>query len=296
MKDYALISYAYDKTVRIYAAQTTGVVEEARSLHHTWPTATAALGRVLTVSAMMGLMYKKGERITVRIKGDGPIGPMTVEADGSGEVRGEISNPEVYLKYTSGPNAGKLNVGAAVGQGFLFVTKDLNMREYFTSSAELQSGEIGDDFTYYFTLSDQVPSSVGVGVLVDVDQSVLAAGGYILQLMPNCPEKTITDLETIIKGLPPISTLIQEGKTPEDIIHILAKGTEEILDKKPLTYKCHCSKERFKRSLSTLDDQTLDELIEEDGQAEVECHFCHKKYHYDKDELIEIKQTRKLKD
>ena len=296
MSDYALISYAYQKTVRIYAAQTTALVEEARSIHHTWPTATAALGRVLTISAMMGLMYKKGERITVRIKGDGPIGPITVEADGSGEVRGEISNPEVYIKYNSGPNAGKLNVGAAVGQGFLFVTKDLNMREYFTSSSELQSGEIGDDFTYYFTLSDQVPSSVGVGVLVDVDQSVLSAGGYILQLMPNCDEHTITDIEKIIADIPPISTLIQEGKTPEDIIHLLANGTEEILDKKPLAYQCHCSKERFSRSLSTLDDQTLDELINEDGHAEVECHFCHKKYHYDKKDLIEIKQTRKVKD
>lgn len=292
MTDYALISYAYDKTVRIYAAHTTTLVEEARMLHHTWPTATAALGRVLTVSAMMGLMHKQGERITVRIKGDGPIGSMTVEADGSGDVRGEIFNPEVYIKYNTGPHAGKLNVGAAVGQGFLFVTKDLNMREYFTSSAELQSGEIGDDFTYYFTLSDQVPSSVGVGVLVDTGQHVLAAGGYILQLMPNCPEHTINDIENIIKQIPPISSLIQDGKTPEDITHMLANGTEDILDKKPLAYTCNCSKDRFARSLASLDDKTLDALILEDGHAEIECHFCHKKYHYDKTELTEIKRRR----
>lgn len=293
MNDYALISYAYDKTVRIYVSRTTALVEEARSLHHTWPTATAALGRVLTVSAMMGLMYKKGERITVRIKGDGPIGPMTIEADGSGEVRGEIANPEVYIKYENGPKAGKLNVGDAVGKGFLFVTKDLNMREFFTSSAELQTGEIGDDFTYYFTLSDQVPSSVGVGVLVNVDQTVLAAGGYIMQLMPNCPNDTVDHIERIIKELPPISSLIQANQTPEDILHLLADGTEQILEKKPLSYACHCSKEGFARSLAALDDQTLTELIEEDGNAEIECHFCHKKYHYDKQELIEIKQTRK---
>ncbi len=293
MKDYALISYAYDKTVRIYAATTTSLVEEARQLHHTWPTATAALGRVLSVSAMMGLMYKEGERITVRIKGDGPIGPITVEASGSGEVRGEIANPKVYIKYEDGPNAGKLNVGAAIGKGFLFVTKDLNMREYFTSSSELQTGEIGDDFTYYFTLSDQISSSVGVGVLVNTNQHVLAAGGYILQLMPNCTEKTIANLEKIIAELPPVSSLIEHGKTPEDIIHRLANGTEEILFKKDLAYFCNCSKERFARSLAALDEMTLDELIEQDEKAEVECHFCHKKYHYNKNDLLAIKQSRK---
>ncbi len=293
MNDYALIGYAYNKSVRIYTASSTALVNEARKRHQTWPTATAALGRVLTVSAMMGLMYKEGERITVRIKGDGPIGSMTVEADGSGEVRGEIANPEVYLTYNSGPNAGKLNVGAAVGRGFLFVTKDLNMREYFTSSSELQTGEIGDDFTYYFTLSDQIPSSVGVGVLVNIDQSVLAAGGYILQLMPGCPDDVITKIEKIISSIPPISTLIEQGETPEDIMHRLSDGTEEILSKRPIAYVCNCSKERFARSLSTLDDQSLDDMIEEDGHAEVECHFCHKKYRYEKDELLAIKESRK---
>ena len=293
MKDYALISYAYDKTVRIYASTTTNLVEEARNLHHTWPTDTAALGRVLTVSAMMGLMYKEGERITVRIKGDGPIGPITVESSGSGEVRAEILNPEVYIKYEDGPKAGKLNVGAAIGKGFLFVTKDLNMREYFTSSSELQSGEIGDDFTYYFTLSDQIPSSVGVGVLVDIDQHVLASGGYILQLMPNCLEPTITHLEKLIAELPPVSSLIEQGQSPEDIIHLLADGTEEILSKRELAYVCNCSKDRFARSLAALDDQTLDELILDDEKAEVECHFCHKKYHYSKSDLLAIKQSRK---
>ncbi len=295
MNDYTLISYAYHKMVRIYAASSTHLVEKARSLHHTWPTATAALGRVLTVSAMMGLMYKEGEKITVRIKGDGPIGPITVEADGRGEVRGEITNPEVYLKYNRGPNAGKLNVGAAIGKGFLFVTKDLNMREYFTSSSQLQSGEIGDDFTYYFTLSDQIPSSVGVGVLVAVDQHVIAAGGYILQLMPHCPEDIIKKVEKTIADLPPISSLIAHGEKPEDIIHRLADGTEEILSKKAIAYVCHCSKDRFARSLATLDEKSLNDMIEEDGQAEVECHFCHNKYHYDRADLMAIKTSRKEK-
>jgi len=293
MKDYAIKSYAYNKEVRIYVATSTALVEEARKIHQTWPTATAALGRTLTVSAMMGLMYKEEETITVRIKGDGPIGSMLVEANALGEVRGEISNPHVYLKYEDGPKKGKLNVGAAVGQGFLHVTKDLKMKDYFTSSSELQTGEIGDDFTYYFALSEQVPSSVGVGVLVDIDQHVLAAGGYILQLMPNVKEETIEKIESIVQGIAPMSTLIQEGKSPEDILSILANGTEQILEKHPISYRCHCTKDGFARSLSALDDQTLHDLIHEDGEAEIECHFCRKKYLFHKEELEHIRASRK---
>ncbi|MBN2299977.1 MAG: Hsp33 family molecular chaperone HslO [Acholeplasmataceae bacterium] len=294
MKDYALIAHAYNKTVRIYVASSTHLVEEARKIHKTWPTATAALGRFLTVSAMMGLMYKEKERITLRIKGDGPIGSMLVEANTLGEVRGELTNSNVYLQYEDGPKKGKLNVGAAVGKGFLHVTKDLGMKEFFTSSSELQTGEIGDDFTYYFALSEQTPSSVGLGVLVNVDHSVLASGGYILQVMPNIKEETITHLESLISSLPPMSTLIHEGKTPEEILTLLSSGTEEILKKQPINYSCHCSKESFSKSLSALDDETMDSLIHEDGQAEIECHFCHKKYHFTKDELLKIKNFRKI--
>jgi molecular chaperone Hsp33 len=293
MNDYALISYAYNKTIRIYVASSTHLVEEARRIHQTWPTATAAFGRFLTVSAMMGLMYKDDEKITLRIKGDGPIGSMLVEANTLGEVRGEILNPHVYLKYEEGPKKGKLNVGDAVGSGFLHVTKDLGMKDYFTSSSELQTGEIGDDFTYYFALSEQVPSSVGVGVLVDIDQTVLASGGYILQVMPECQEETLVFLESLIPKLPPMSSLIQEGKTPEEILNLLANGTEQILSKHEISYTCHCSKDGFARSLSALDDPTLDSLIHEDGKAEIECHFCKKQYVFDKKELEEIKINRK---
>ncbi|MDY0294884.1 MAG: Hsp33 family molecular chaperone HslO [Acholeplasmataceae bacterium] len=293
MNDYAIKSYAYNKEVRIYVATSTNLVEEARKIHQTWPTATAAFGRTLTVSAMMGLMYKEEETITVRIKGNGPIGSMLVEANAKGEVRGEIQNPFVYIKYENGPKKGKLNVGAAVGSGFLHVTKDLKMKDYFTSSSELQSGEIGDDFTYYFVLSEQVPSSVGVGVLVDTDQHVLSAGGYILQLMPEVKEETIQTIENIIATIKPMSTLIQEGKAPEDILNLLASGTEQILEKHPISYSCHCSKDGFARSLSALDEKTLHELIHEDGQAEIECHFCHKKYLFSKSELETIQQSRK---
>jgi len=291
MKNYAIISYAYDKTVRIYASLTTELVEEARKIHQTWPTASAAFGRFLTASAMIGLMYKKGERITLRIKGDGPIGSMLVESNPNGEVRGEIQNPNVYLKYNSGPKKGKLNVGAAVGKGFLFITKDLKMKNNFTSSTQLQSGEIADDFTYYFASSEQVPSSVGLGVLVNTDQSILASGGYILQLMPGVTEETITKIEQVIKTIKPMSTLIHEGKTPEDITDILSNHQYQVLSKHELKYHCPCSKDGFARSLSVLEKKDLDELIA-DGKAEIECHFCHKKYYYSKQDLEDIKNSR----
>ena len=292
MNDYLLMATAYDQSVRIYVACSTNLVEEARKIHGTWPTATAALGRFLTASVMMGMMYKEKERITLRIQSDGPIESMLAEANTFGEVRGEIKNPNVYLKYEDGPKKGKLNVGAAVGQGFLHITKDLGMKNFFTSSSELQTGEIGDDFTYYFAKSEQTPSSVGVGVLVNVDQKVKASGGYILQVLPNASEETISHLEEIIAHLPAISTLLDKGNTPEQILSILSSGTEHILTKQPISYQCHCSKEGFAKSLSTLADQTLHSIIHEDGQAEIECHFCKKKYNFSKEELIVIRENK----
>ncbi|RJX26316.1 MAG: Hsp33 family molecular chaperone HslO [Acholeplasma sp.] len=292
MKDYAIKSYAYDKQVRIYVASSTHLVEEARRIHQTWPTASAAFGRVLTVSAMMGMMYKEEETLTIRVKGNGPVGAILVEANAQGEVRGEIVNPHVYIVYEEGLKKGKLNVGAAVGRGFIHVTKDLKMRDYFTSSSEIQTGEIGDDFTYYFAISEQTPSSVGVGVLVNPDRTIRAAGGYILQLMPEAKEETIQTIESLIPTLPPMSTLIDQGKTPEDILHILAQGTEQILETKEIFYRCRCSKEGFAKSLSTLDDQSLHDIIHEDGQAEIECHFCHTKYHFSKVELTRILKNK----
>ncbi|MFP4178057.1 MAG: Hsp33 family molecular chaperone HslO [Acholeplasmataceae bacterium] len=293
MHDYALIASAYDDTVRIYVSRTTDLVERARQIHRTWPTATAAFGRFLTVSAMMGLMYKKGESLTLRIKGDGPIGFMLVEATPKGEVRGEINNPAVYLKYEDENKKHKLDVGKAVGKGMLHVTKNLGMKDFFSSSSDLQTGEIGDDFTYYFAVSEQVPSSVGLGVLVDTDQSVLASGGYIIQLMPDAKEETIERLEAIIATIPPISSLIEAGRTPEKILEILAPDGAKILARKPLAYACHCSKEGFRKSLAALDPETLRSLIEEDGKADITCHFCHEHYHFTRDELIEIERSKK---
>jgi len=289
MKDYALIATAYNNEVRIYASQTTNLVNEARNIHQTLPTATAALGRFLTVSAMMALMYKDGESLTLQIKGDGPIGTMLVEAKGTGDVRGEIQNPNVYLRHEI---EGKLDVGAAVGNGFLHVTKDLNMKQVFTSSTELVSGEIAEDFAQYFVKSEQTPTAVSLGVLVDPDQSVRASGGFIIQVLPGASEETINKLENTIYSVGPVSRFFDEGKSLEDLVSALSNDTAKFLEQKDVRYHCSCNKDGFAKSLSALDSETMDELIEDDG-IEVVCHFCNKKYNFSKEELKEIKSNQK---
>jgi molecular chaperone Hsp33 len=288
MKNYALIATAYDNMARIYIGNTTNLVEEARQIHKTLPTATAAFGRFLTVSGLMGLMYKDDEKLTLQIKGDGPIGTMLVESNGLGIVRGDIINPNVYIRAKK---EGKLDVGAAVGNGFLHITKDLNMKNPFTSSTELVSGEIAEDFANYFVVSEQTPSAVSLGVLVNVDQSVLSAGGFIVQVLPGASDEVITKLENSINGAGPISRWLNDGRTIEDMLEFISNGTQKVLATKELKYECNCSKDRFAKSLSALDNQTMDELIEDDG-IEVECHFCKTKYNFTKDELIKIKDNQ----
>lgn len=288
MKNYALIATAYDNMARIYIGNTTNLVEEARQIHKTLPTATAAFGRFLTVSGLMGLMYKDDEKLTLQIKGDGPIGTMLVESNGLGVVRGDIINPNVYIRAKI---EGKLDVGAAVGNGFLHITKDLNMKNPFTSSTELVSGEIAEDFANYFVVSEQTPSAVSLGVLVNVDQSVLSAGGFIVQVLPGASDEVITKLENSINGAGPISRWLNDGRTIEDMLEFISNGTQKVLATKELKYECNCSKDRFAKSLSALDNQTMDELIEDDG-IEVECHFCKTKYNFTKDELVKIKDNQ----
>lgn len=288
MKDYCLISTAYHGEARIYVSYSRALVEKARTTHGTWPTASAALGRFLTVSSMMGLMLKDQESITLRIEGDGPIEYMLVETNALGEVRGDIKNPEVYLTYNSGPKAGKLAVGKAVGNGYLHVTKDLNMRQNFTSSIELETGEIADDFTYYFTSSEQTPSAVGLGVLVDVDQSIKQAGGFIIQLLPNASDETIGKIETVLKDIQAVTELFEQGLSVEDITDMLSSGTSKPLSSHDIAYVCHCSKEKFSKSIEKLDSKTIQSFIDEDHGAEIVCHFCKSKYHFDESELKEI--------
>ena len=229
-------------------------------------------------------MYKSDEHLTIKIDGNGPIGEMLVEAS-NGVVKGSIHNPEVFMQY----NDGHLAVGKAVGnEGYITITKDLHMRQPFTSISPLQTGEIGDDFTYYFLTSEQIPSSVGVGVLVNPDNSIKAAGGFIIELMPSCPEEIITKLENKLSNLKPISQMIDEGYTPLDIIKEIADDDYEVLEEKEIKYYCGCSKERFKRGLKLLGKDELLDIIEHDKKAEVLCHFCMKKYVFTEDELKEI--------
>ncbi len=281
MKDYLVKAYAFDGTVRIYSADTTKLVAHAQKIHDLWPTSTAAFGRLLTTSIIMGAMYKGDQELTIRIEGDGPIGGMVTTTNAYGEVRGYVGNPHVFLQY----NSGKLNVGQAVGNGFVHVTKDLKVRDMFTSSAEIQTGEIAEDFAYYFTASEQIPSAVGLGVLVNDDNTVLASGGFILQVMPGCKSETIDKIEKALKEIKPVSEMIKENYTPEMIIQAIAKDDYKLLEELDLEYKCDCSREKFEKGLISLGVEELEKLKTEEDKVETSCHFCNTKYHFTNDDL-----------
>ncbi len=284
MRDYLVKAYAFDGTVRIYAASTTNLVEEARKIHGTWPAASAAFGRVLTASLIMGAMYKGDQTLTVRIDGGGPVGEIVTSVNAHGEVKGTIEHPKVHFSQKD-----KLAVGLAVGNdGFIHVTKDLKIRNVFTSSARLQTGEIGDDFTYYFVVSEQIPSSVGLGVLVNEMNEVFASGGFILQLMPGTKEETIKKIEKNIGAMKPISELIQTGNKPEDIINLITEGDHELLEEMPLFYKCDCSKLRFEKGIISLGKKDIKELIDEVNPVKITCEFCKKQYSFSNKELKDL--------
>ncbi|MGE7667527.1 Hsp33 family molecular chaperone HslO [Ureibacillus composti] len=284
MGDYLVRALGFNGNVRAFATRTTDTVGEAQRRHNTWPTATAALGRSMTAGAMMGAMLKGDNKLTVKIEGKGPIGSIVVDANASGEVRGFVTNPQVHFELN---NVGKLDVRRAVGtDGFISIVKDLGLRDMFTGQTPIVSGEIAEDFTYYFAVSEQVPSSVGLGVLVNPDNTVLASGGFIIQLLPGCDEETISEIEAHLKKIEPVSKMIEKGLTPEQILEaVLGNGNVQILDTLPIEFKCQCSKERFGSAIMSLGVQELKEMIDEDGGAEAECHFCLEKYHYNQAEL-----------
>ncbi|ALC88443.1 heat-shock protein Hsp33 [Bacillus sp. FJAT-18017] len=287
MSDYLVKALAYGGQVRAYAVTSTETISEAQRRHYTWPTASAALGRAMTAGLMMGAMLKGDEKLTIKIEGGGPIGNILVDSNARGTVRGYVSNPQTHFELNE---KGKLDVRRAVGtDGTLTVVKDLGLRDFFSGSIQLVSGELGEDFTYYFATSEQVPSSVGVGVLVNPDNSILAAGGFILQLMPGTSDNTISVMEERLKTIEPVSKMIQRGLTPEEILEQLV-GKEElsILEKMPVSFECTCSKERFADAIVSLGQGEIREMIEEDGQAEAHCHFCNEKYLYTKEELEEL--------
>ncbi|CRK85382.1 Hsp33 family molecular chaperone HslO [Neobacillus massiliamazoniensis] len=292
MNDYLVKALAYDGYIRAYAVRTTETVSEAQRRHKTWRTASAALGRTLTAGVMMGAMLKGEEKLTIKIDGGGPIGVILVDSNAKGEVRGYVSNPEVDFEANE---LGKLDVRRAVGTtGSLTVVKDIGLRDFFSGQIQLVSGELGEDFTYYFATSEQVPSSVGVGVLVNPDDTILAAGGFIFQLMPGIEEAVITKIENRLKEIPPISKLIEKGLTPEEILtELFGKEQVKILETIPVKFQCTCSKERFADAIVSLGAAEITDMINEDGKAEAHCHFCNERYQYSKEELEELRNAAK---
>lgn len=284
MKDYVCKALAYNDKVRIYASSSTNLVEDARKIFGLWPTSCAALGRCLTAVAMISANYKSNENLTIRFDGDGPLGSMVVEAS-NGYVRGYVSNAGVFMQY----NNGHLAVGKAVGNGTMTVIKDLGLKEPFVTTLNIQTGEIAEDFTYYFAASEQTPSSVGLGVLIETDNSCKAAGGFILQLMPGCDDETITKIEGILKNIKPVSEMINNNMTPEDIIKELAGGKNyEILERQEIAYKCPCSKESYYRGVKSLGIKEIESIKDEIGSCEVTCIYCQKKYVFDKNDLNQM--------
>lgn len=286
MGDYLIRATGYGGHVRAFAARTTNIVEEIRRRHDMWNTATAAAGRTLTVTTIMGTMLKGEESLSVKIKGGGPIGQIIAEANAHGEARAYVTNPHVHFELN---DKGKLDVARAVGtDGLLHVIKDLGMSETYQGSSPIVSGEIGEDFTYYFAVSEQTPSAIGVGVLVNPeDRSVLAAGGFILQLLPDTPDDVITQIEQRVGQLPQVSRMIGEGLTPEQILDMVLVEPN-ILSRTEIKFSCTCSSEKVSQVLISLGREEMESMIQEQGEAEVHCHFCNERYHYGKEALEAI--------
>ena len=284
MSDYIIRATAAEGQIRAFAATTKELTEFARQAHNTSPVATAALGRLLTAGAMMGVMMKGADDIlTIKIEGDGPIGGLIVTADSKGDVKGYAYNPEVMLP----PNEkGKLDVGGALGIGVLSVIKDIGLKEPYVGQTILVTSEIAEDLTYYFATSEQTPSSVALGVLMNKDNTVRQAGGFILQLLPGASEEVISTLENRLKEITSITSLLDAGNTPEMILeHILGDFGLEIFDKIPTQFACNCSRERIEKALISIGKKELQEMINEGKTIEMNCHFCNKHYPVTVEEL-----------
>lgn len=287
MKDYLVKALAFDGEVRAYSVRTTNTVSEAQRRHDTWRTASAALGRSLTAGTMMGAMLKGDQKLTIKVEGNGPIGPILVDAHANGDVRGYVTNPHVDFE---GTEQGKLRVYQAVGtEGFVTVIKDIGMREPFIGQSPIVSGELGEDFTYYFAVSEQTPSSVGVGVLVNGDDSILAAGGFILQIMPGAQEETISFIEERLQKIPPVSTLIEQGLSPEELLYaVLGEDKVKVLEMMDVQFNCTCSRERIESVLISLGKTELEQVREEEEETEVHCHFCNERYKFSKEDITNL--------
>ncbi len=285
MKDYIVRAAAKDGSVRAFCAVTTNLVNRAQKIHSLYPVASAALGRLLTASAMMGAMLKsEDDLLTIQITGNGPIGRVLATADCHSNVKGYVGNPKVDLPKN---DKGKLDVGGAVGtDGFLTVIRDFGLKEPYVGKVPLVSGEIGDDLTSYFAVSEQIPSVVGLGVLVDVDISIKAAGGFIVQVMPEATDETITKLEENVKKITSVTKMLEDNMRPEDILGCALDGIDfEITDNLDTKYFCNCSRERVEKALVSVGESELEDIIKKDKKAEIMCHFCDKVYNFDENDL-----------
>ena len=292
MADYVIRATAADGQIRAFAATTRDLTETARQAHNTSPVATAALGRLMTAAVMMGYDMKgEDDLLTLKIQGDGPIGGLVVTADSKGEVKGYAFNPGVMLP----PNdKGKLDVGGALGIGVLSVIKDIGLKEPYVGQTILVSSEIAEDLTYYFASSEQVPSSVGLGVLMNKDNTVRCAGGFIIQLMPFATEETISQLEENLKDVTSVTDFLDKGYTPEQMLEKLIGHLDlEITDTIPTQFYCNCSKERVEQAVASIGKKDIQEMIDEGKDIEVKCHFCNTAYNYTVEDLKNILKRSK---
>ena len=287
MNDYIIRATAANDQIRAFAAVTTQMVETAREHHNTSPVATAALGRLLTAGAMMGSMMK-GEKdvLTLQIKAGGPLQGITVTADSQGNVKGYVGNPDVCIPANS---KGKLDVAGAVRPGFLNVIKDMGLKEPYSGQVMLQTCEIAEDLTYYFATSEQVPSAVGLGVLMNKNNTVRQAGGFIVQLMPFAEEEVISRLEQNVQKINSVTSLLEEGHTPESLLEKVLEGFDmQINEKTDTRFHCNCTRERVEKALISIGRKELNEMIQEGKPIEMNCHFCNTNYTFTVEEMKEI--------
>ena len=289
MTDYIVRATAANAQIRAFACTTREMVETARASHNTSPVVTAALGRLLSAGAMMGSMLK-GEKdlLTLQIKGDGPVNGLTVTADSRGNVKGYANVPDVILPANS---IGKLDVAGALGQGILSVIKDMGLKEPYVGQTALQTGEIAEDLTYYFATSEQVPSCVGLGVLMEKDNTVKQAGGFIVQLMPFAEDSVIEKLEENLSRIQSVTSILDAGNTPEQMLELLLEGMEpEIMDTMPTKFYCNCDKARVEKALISIGKAELQSMIDDGEEIEINCHFCNTKYTFTVEELKALRK------
>ena len=292
MSDYIVRATAGNGSIRAFAATTRDLVQHAREVHHTSPVASAALGRMLTAAAMMGSMLKGDKDIlTLQVRGEGPLQGIVVTSDSKAQVKGYVFNPSVEIPDLI---PGKLNVSGAIGAGHLSVIKDIGMREPYAGKIELVTGEIAEDLTYYFAQSEQTPSAIGLGVLVETDTSIRRAGGFIIQLLPDATDEMIDILEKKLATIPYVSDLLDMGQTPEGILEmILGDFDLTIMDTIPTAFYCNCTRERVEKALISIGKEELEKIIREDKKANLHCHFCSKEYDFNEEQLVALLEEAK---